>query len=437
ELAPGVYTVTETLQTGWTNTTDLAQDVTVVDDQTAELWFGNVMIPEDDPAGDIKVYKFNDLNENGEYDDDEPMLEDWEFTLTQSTSVPAIPQLSAIAIIDSGFTDAGGELSFTELAPGVYTVTETLQTGWTNTTDLAQDVTVVDDQTAELWFGNVEEFLPYTDGRVLVHKFNDLNENGLYEENEPMLEDWEFTLTQSMPVFIEPSAISLVDSGLTNAAGELLFDELPVGEYTVTETMQEGWINTTPLSQSVTVVEEETTHVWFGNVEDPFMPFTELDLAITKSVDKTTAAPGELLTYTLTYWNTSDVVAYDFTITDDFDQRYVNVVGVGGGTVADGKIVWNLAGPLTKADGKQTITYTTRVIDTMAIGTTNIDNIVMISHPEDSDPSNNTDDARTVVRVAGDPFLPFTGSEYLLLVGLAAVAATAGTLVRVRSKSAA
>ena len=206
----------------------------------------------------------------------------------------------------------------------------------------------------------------------------------------------------------------------------------------MTETLKTGWTNTTPLSQDVTVVDGQTVELWFGNI-DTFVPFTELDLAITKTVDKTTAKPGELLTYTLTYWNTSDVVAYDFTITDDFDQRYITVVNAAGGTVADGKIVWSLAGPLAQADGKQTITYTARVIGTMPVGTTNIDNVVVIEHPDDSDPTNNTDRARTVVKIVRDeePFLPFTGGEYLLLIGLAAVAATAGTVLRFRDRTAA
>ena len=74
----------------------------------------------------------------------------------------------------------------------------------------------------------------------------------------------------------------------------------------------------------------------------------------------------------------------------------------------------------------------------MPNGTTNVDNVVVIRHPDDSDPSNNTDDARTVVRVSDEePFLPFTGGEYLLLIGLAALAASAGALLRLRSNTAA
>ncbi len=424
-LVPGEYTATETLMDGWTNTTPLAQDVTVVDGQTAHLWFGNVEIP-DEPEGDLVVHKFHDLDEDGVFDEGEPMLEGWEFTLEHDAPQVffRVPSMTLFEVVGSGMTDADGHLHFGALVPGEYTVTETLQEGWTNTTPLSQDVTVVDGQTAHLWFGNVE--IPEPEGDLIVYKFEDLDEDGIHDEGEPMLEGWEFTLT---------AGEATVDSGLTDENGELVFSELALGEYTVTETLQEGWTNTTPLAQVATVVEEPTAELWFGNVEE-FLPFTELDLAITKSVNKATADPGELLTYTLTYWNTSDVVAYDFTITDDYDQRYVTVVNAAGGTVADGKIVWTLAGPLDKADGKQTITYTVRVVNNMPDGTTNVDNVVVIRHPGDTDPSNNTDDARTVVRV-GEPFLPFTGGEYLLLIGLAALAASAGAVLRLRGNSAA
>ncbi|MEA5075143.1 MAG: SdrD B-like domain-containing protein [Coriobacteriia bacterium] len=425
ELVPGEYTATETLKEGWTNTTPLAQDVMVVAGQTAELWFGNVEIP-DEPEGDLAVHKFHDLDEDGVFDEGEPMLEGWEFTLEHDAPQVffRVPSMTLFEVVGSGMTDADGHLHFGALVPGEYTVTETLQEGWTNTTPLSQDVTVVDGPTAHLWFGNVE--IPEPEGDLIVYKFEDLDEDGIHDEGEPMLEGWEFTLT---------AGEATVDSGLTDENGELVFSELALGEYTVTETLQEGWTNTTPLAQVATVVEEPTAELWFGNVEE-FLPFTELDLAITKSVNKATADPGELLTYTLTYWNTSDVVAYDFTITDDYDQRYVTVVNAAGGTVADGKIVWTLAGPLDKADGKQTITYTVRVVNDMPDGTTNVDNVVVIRHPDDTDPSNNTDDARTVVRV-GEPFLPFTGGEYLLLIGLAALAASAGAVLRLRGNSAA
>ncbi|MDO8879436.1 MAG: hypothetical protein Q7W44_01330, partial [Coriobacteriia bacterium] len=225
--------------------------------------------------------------------------------------------------------------------------------------------------------------------------------------------------------------------GLTDIDGELLFGGLEPGVYTVTETLEDGWTNITPLSQDVTVVDGQTASLWFGNVEE-FLPFTELDLAITKLANKAEADPGELITYTLTYWNTGELAAYNFTITDDFDERYVTVVDAAGGTVVGGKITWTIAGPLAMEDGKQTITYTVRVKSAMPDGVTNVDNVVVIDHPLDSDPSNNTDDERVVVRVVvEEPFLPFTGGEYALLIAIAAGAATLGTALRLRRDQAA
>ncbi|MDZ4167677.1 MAG: SpaA isopeptide-forming pilin-related protein, partial [Coriobacteriia bacterium] len=139
----------------------------------SEKRFGNIIT--DEPEGDLIVYKYHDLNENGEYDDGEPMLEDWEFTLTQST--PPITA-SAISLVATGTTDVDGELLFGGLEPGEYTVTETLQDGWTNTTPLSQDVTVVDGQTASLWFGNIPVIEEPEEGDLIVYKYHDLTENG-------------------------------------------------------------------------------------------------------------------------------------------------------------------------------------------------------------------------------------------------------------------
>ncbi|MHB1450755.1 MAG: SdrD B-like domain-containing protein [Coriobacteriia bacterium] len=257
--------------------------------------------------------------------------------------------------------------------------------------------------------------------------------------------DFTFTLTITN-AGIEPFVItSLTDTNLTEpypaAVAALIGQTIdPGGEltasYTLTHT-EAGVYDNVAVVEVMDNEESTDTDSDDESVEvEPFLPFTEPDLAITKSVDKATAQPGQLLTYTLTYWNIGEADAYDFTITDDFDQRYVTVVNAAGGVVSDGKIVWTLEGPLSEADGKQTITYTVRVISTMPVGTTNVDNVVVIVHPDDGDLSNNTDTARTVVREE-EPFLPFTGGEYLLLIGLAAVAATAGAVLRLRNRIAA
>jgi hypothetical protein len=103
-------------------------------------------------GGRILVYKFEDLNMDGAYDAEEPMLEDWRFSLTALYEVPWN--------VGEGTTDANGELMFPNLEPGVeHVITETLPDGWVSTTGgVTQDgIYVEGDGVTEVWFGNARE----------------------------------------------------------------------------------------------------------------------------------------------------------------------------------------------------------------------------------------------------------------------------------------
>jgi len=376
--------------------------------------FGEIEEPE---TGDLMIHKFLDENENGLYDEGEEMLSGWEFEVTRETP-PLEPTVAAIELVGTGFTDENGELGFTGLLPDTYTIRETMKEGWYSTTGAEETVVVVAGETTHVWFGNVPDVSPPETGDLVVHKFYDENENGLYDEGEAMLPDWAFTLYDSAGVEI--------GSDMTDQNGYIVFDDLKPGDYSAAETLQEGWVNTTDLEQDVTVISGETVHLWFGNIDEA-LPFTEIDLVITKKADVETAEEGDIVTYTITWWNDGATPAEDYTIVDDFDERYVTVIDAAGGTVAGGKITWTFAGPLAKEDGKQTATYKVRINAEMPDGTTNVDNVVVIAHPDDIDLTNNTDDDRVVVRTE---FLPFTGGEYLLLLGLALLALIAGGALR-------
>ncbi|MCG2806909.1 MAG: DUF11 domain-containing protein, partial [Coriobacteriia bacterium] len=175
-------------------------------------------------------------------------------------------------------------------------------------------------------------------------------------------------------------------------------------------------------------------------VYEPIAPFPP-DMAIVKSVDKATADPGDLVTYTLTYTNTEDPlvapnsVATDFTIVDDFDGRYSTVVNAGGGTQSGTELTWAVAGPVAPGESG-TISYTMRIASTMPTGTTNVDNVVVIRSIGDPNPDNDRDTARVKVPVT-EPFLPFTGGELALLLGaIAAAVVLGGGLRRYASRAA-
>jgi uncharacterized repeat protein (TIGR01451 family) len=156
-----------------------------------------------------------------------------------------------------------------------------------------------------------------------------------------------------------------------------------------------------------------------------------LDLAITKSADKHNPAPGEVVKYTLKYKNLGDTPAKDYTIVDTYDKAHVTVVDAGGGAISDGKITWFFSGPLSVADGEKSITYSTRINKVMPVGTTNVDNKVVISDPSglDGNLANNKADERVVVKQA-EEFLPYTGSESAMLLGAAGIAALGGLSLR-------
>ncbi len=164
---------------------------------------------------------------------------------------------------------------------------------------------------------------------------------------------------------------------------------------------------------------------------DSYLPFTEVDLGIVKVADRATAEPGDVITYTLTFRNYGVTPASGFTIVDDFDERYLSIVDAAGGTVAGGKITWNISGPLASSDGSRSITYRLRVADSVPLGRVNVDNIARVSHPADANPANDVDDARVVV---SEPFLPFTGGDAALLLGAAMAAATLGAMIRRRER---
>jgi uncharacterized repeat protein (TIGR01451 family) len=174
-------------------------------------------------------------------------------------------------------------------------------------------------------------------------------------------------------------------------------------------------------------------------VFEPLLPFPP-DLSIEKTPNKEMAEPGETVTYTLVYRNLDlapNSIATNFTITDDFDGRYMTVVDDAGGAVSGSTITWFFPGPLGPGE-LGTITYRLKVNTDMPVGTTNVDNVVVLDYPDDSDTSNNRAEARVRVPVsetpADEPFLPFTGGDAAMLMGMIALTSALGAALRRRSR---
>jgi uncharacterized repeat protein (TIGR01451 family) len=92
-----------------------------------------------DPGIKIKGYKFNDLNQNGTRDKDEPGLSDWKIELYRNyieATIKMTPMFMSEEPIDTTTTDASGYYEFTGLSTGFYVVKEVQKNGWQNSTPL-------------------------------------------------------------------------------------------------------------------------------------------------------------------------------------------------------------------------------------------------------------------------------------------------------------
>jgi Ca2+-binding RTX toxin-like protein len=91
-------------------------------------------------------------------------------------------------------------------------------------------------------------------GKVCVHKFNDLNGDGIQNAGEPNLPGWVFQVTANC-----------LGANLTTDANGNACGDFSAGAYTVAEQPQPGWTATTSTTQTVTVTAGQTTNVSFGN----------------------------------------------------------------------------------------------------------------------------------------------------------------------------
>ncbi len=117
-------------------------------------------------------------------------------------------------------------------------------------------------------------------------------------------------------------------------------------------------------------------------------------LSATKTVDKTTAYPGDTLTFTISYKNTGNGGATGVVITDTVDTNLENVQVQNNGTYdpAAGKITWNI--DRVSAGGQGSVAFAAKIKAGTAAGTKIKDTAVI-----DSDQTNpvNTNTTETTV----------------------------------------
>ena len=232
-LSAGTYTVSETLQGGWWAVSPLIAGyiVDIASGSVEQRDFVNFQ------GVNISGSKFNDLNENGIWNDGEPGLADWTIQLLKDED--------GFGVVATTTTDVNGNYSFGPLGPGDYRVREVQQDGWTQTTSNPADFTAVSGQDLKsLNFGN------YQYGRISGYKFNDINGNGQWDEGEPALDGWTICSNE-----LEDCVVTGTGEWPT---GYYEFTGLNAGTYDVYEQLKDGWKQTLPGDEYEVVVTSGT-----------------------------------------------------------------------------------------------------------------------------------------------------------------------------------
>jgi len=253
-VTPGEYTFicsSEVYNEKRTFTEDdfIGPTITVVDEFGApnDLDFGNYQQP---PETSISGRKYYDANKNGRYDEGESYLKGWTIELSNG---------------QTDVTDDNGYYEFAGLEYGEYRVKEVLKSGWKQTApnDPNYHDVVLDEQNKikdNLDFGNYKPSGGGDDyGSISGYKFNDLDGDGAWADNEPALSGWTITLDDGQTT-------------TTDANGYYIFNRLPFGSYTVEEVQQDDWTQTAPATGSHTIEinsgNRNARNLNFGNQED-------------------------------------------------------------------------------------------------------------------------------------------------------------------------
>ena len=233
ELPIGTYRVTETVPPGWLATLPAAVDVTVTFNTTVDVTFGNRRV------GNLHAYVYEDANGNGQQDAGEG----------------PIPSIAVTIRFPDGstevrYTNASGDINWTDIPVGAYRVTETVPPGWVATRPTVVDTTVIFNATTEVVYALRRV------GNFRVLKYEDANGNGQRDAGEGPVAG--VTVTIRHPG-------GAVESKVTGADGYANWTELPIGTYRVTETVPPGWLATLPAAVDVAVTFNTTVDVTFGN----------------------------------------------------------------------------------------------------------------------------------------------------------------------------
>ncbi|MDO8496120.1 MAG: SdrD B-like domain-containing protein [bacterium] len=248
-LLPGTYKVCETSEEDWTQSypesgsdceDSYGYEVVVSAGQDVlDQDFGNY------EKGSITGYKFEDMNGDGGWGE-ESVLSGW--TIYIDANGDGFLNDGEI----SATTDENGYYSFTNLEPGDYIIREVSQDGWVQklpSDGNGYEITLTSGEVEDGYnFGNFKKPI------VTVYKYNDLDNGGDLDKEEPALENWTMALGRigTRPQPEQPAGpdnkipIEIVAMSLTGVDGSVRLTVDQPGNYKAFEAQQDGWSVTSP-----------------------------------------------------------------------------------------------------------------------------------------------------------------------------------------------
>jgi hypothetical protein len=173
----GNYTITEQVPSGWTPTTPNPVRINVDKEDLIDISFGNKQMPVPTTSttttttsttttttttttstttttttssttsttlcGNLKIFKYNDYNSNGIWEEGEPTLAGVRFNISGPQILEKV-------------SDSNGEAFAFCILQGEYVVTELIGPGWKNTTANPQRINLFTEDIQEARFGNVQ-----------------------------------------------------------------------------------------------------------------------------------------------------------------------------------------------------------------------------------------------------------------------------------------